>query len=176
MARNRGKKALYEVMSKAKVKPGAGKIVEPLHPKKAEEQLRQNRNEQPVVEKPQAATQWWTKPRMMQLHAGRIEFSLSYQIAIAIVLGLIALALIIFRLGQYSYRAQRQAAGPAGRTTNNAGINPTRQGNTNRTPAANAASASGCAPSERSPVDPSIQASPSNSVTTRPNAAPTWIR
>ena len=37
MARNRGKKALYEVMSKARVKPGSGRAVEPLHSKKTQD-------------------------------------------------------------------------------------------------------------------------------------------
>lgn len=138
MARNRGKKALYEVMSKTRIKPGTGKTIEQLHPKKNEQEVQQNKDEKPVVDKPQAATQWWKKPRMLQFNAGRIEFSLPYQIAIAIVLGLIALALIIFGLGQYSMSNQETARSVEG-TTNNARMNPTGQANINRTQRNNAA-------------------------------------
>ena len=137
MARYRGKKALYEVMSKAKVKPGAGKTIEQLHPKQNEQEEQQNKDKEPVVEKPQAATQWWKKPRILQFNAGRIEFSLPYQIAIVIVLGLIALALIIFRFGQLSM-ANQETAGTVDGIANNARMNPTGQANTNRTPTANA--------------------------------------
>ena len=132
MARNRGKKALYEVMSNTKVKPGSGRALEQLHPKRSDE-VEQNKDEKPVVEKTQASTQWWKKPRVLQFNAGRIEFSLPYQIAIAIVLGLIALVLIIFRLGQYSSMAGQEAAGPLEGTTNNAPVNPARQSNINGT-------------------------------------------
>src|SRR4030042_3338250 len=137
MARYRGKKALYEVMSKARVKPGTGKTVEPLRPKKNEQEVQQNKAEKLVVEKPQAATQWWKKPRLLQFNAGRIEFSLPYQIAIAIVLGLIALVLIIFRLGQLSMAGQK-AAGPVEGTTNNTRTNQTGQEKINSAPPANA--------------------------------------
>ena len=116
MARNRGKKALYEVMSKAKVKPGPDIIVEQLHPKKADEP-EPEKEKKPVLEKPRTATQWWNKPRIVQYNGGRIEFSLHYQIAIAIVLGLILLVLIAYRLGQLSM-AKQETAGPV-RLTNN---------------------------------------------------------
>jgi hypothetical protein len=116
MARNRGKKALYEVMSKARVKPGSGGIVEPLHPKKADEP-EPEKDKKPVLEKPRTAMQWWNKPRIAQLNGGRIEFSIHYQIAIAIILGLILLILIAYRLGQLSM-AKQETAGPV-RLTNN---------------------------------------------------------
>jgi len=156
MARYRGKKALYEVMSKSRIKPGAAKTVEPLNPKKDEPQERltaalinppeggQNDVKKPVAEKLQAATQWWKKPRILQLNAGRIEFSLPYQIAIAIVLGLILLILIVYRLGQLSISGQK-AAGPLEGATNNAQvnppgrINPTGQESIRRTPQADSA-------------------------------------
>jgi hypothetical protein len=116
MARNRGKKALYEVMSKARVKPGPDRIVEQLHPKKADGP-EPEKEKKPVLEKPRVAAQWWNKPRIAQLNGGRIEFSLHYQIVIAIVLGLILLVLIAYRLGQLSM-AKQETAGPV-RLTNN---------------------------------------------------------
>ena len=38
MARKRGQKALYEVMSKARTKPGFGRTLEKMRPKKPDEQ------------------------------------------------------------------------------------------------------------------------------------------
>jgi hypothetical protein len=43
---------------------------------------------------------WPTKPRMFQINAGRIEISIPYQLAVAVLLGIILLILIAFRLGQ----------------------------------------------------------------------------
>lgn len=56
----------------------------------------------PPTPLPQRFTAWPTKPKPFQLNAGRIEISLPYQIAIAIVLAVILLLLITYRLGQYA--------------------------------------------------------------------------
>jgi len=85
MARNRGKKPLYEVMSKARIKPGPDKTIEQLHPKRSDEDIPE-KDKKPVAEKTRTVTQWWNKPKIVQFNGGRIEFSLQYQIAIAIVL------------------------------------------------------------------------------------------
>lgn len=119
MARNRGKKALYEVMSKARVKPGSGRHVEQLHPKKPEEVEPPQVEQEPVTEKPKASSQWWTRPSLVQFNLGRFEFSLPYQVVIAIILGLILLVLIAYRLGQLSM-VKRQTAGQAGVPRNSA--------------------------------------------------------
>ncbi len=121
MARNRGKKALYEVMSKARIKPDPGKALEPLYPKRSDE-VEPNTEEKPEVEKPKTSTQWWTKPRIVQFNVGRIEFSLPYQVMIAIVLGLILLVVIVYRLGQLSM-VNRETAGSAEVTRNSAQVN-----------------------------------------------------
>jgi len=56
----------------------------------------------------QAPVRWWRKPRMVQFNAGRLEFSVSYQIAIAVVLGFVLLLTLAFRVGQrYSSTASR---------------------------------------------------------------------
>ena len=130
MARNRGKKALYEVMSKASVKPGPGKTLEQLHPKRSDE-VEPEKDKKPVKEKSRAATQWWNKPRIILINGGRIEFSLQYQIAIAIVLGLILLVVIAYRLGQWSMPVG-QTAGPVELTRNNTPVNSTGQNNRNQ--------------------------------------------
>jgi len=95
MVRNRGKKALYEVMSKARNKPGFGRTLEQMRPKKPEEG-----KSAANIETPKATARWLRKPRIVQFNFGRIEFSIPYQLAVAIVLGLILLVLAAFRLGQ----------------------------------------------------------------------------
>ena len=107
MVRNRGKKALYEVMSKARVKSEPGKAVEHLRPTKSDKDA-------PVVEQksdagvPKAAAKWWRKPRIVQLNAGRIEFSMPYQIAVVLFLVFIFMLIAAYRLGQSSHPAGRR--------------------------------------------------------------------
>jgi hypothetical protein len=113
MARDhRGRKALYEVMSKARLKPGIGGAFKQKHPKMPDEK-KPPVQEKPAAERPDVATQWWKKPRIVQFNAGRIEFSMPYQLAIALLLGLILMALITFRLGQHSRLTKQQTIRPA---------------------------------------------------------------
>jgi hypothetical protein len=48
------------------------------------------------------AAKWWRKPRIVQLNAGRIEFSMPYQIAVAAGLVLVLALLASYRLGQFA--------------------------------------------------------------------------
>jgi len=107
MIRNRGKKALYEVMSKARVKPEPGKDVEHLMPTKPDEEAPTARQKESAGV-PKSAAKWWRKPRIVQLNAGRIEFSMPYQIAVVLLLGFIFVILAAYRLGQSSYPAEQQ--------------------------------------------------------------------
>jgi hypothetical protein len=107
MTRNRGKKALYEVMSKARVKPDHGKIVEHLRPKKPDEEVPAARRKETVAV-PKATAKWWKKPSIVQFNAGRIEFSMPYQVAVVLVLVFIIVIIAAYRLGQSSYPAGRQ--------------------------------------------------------------------
>jgi len=99
MARNRGKKSLYEVMGKNWPKPKYDKSLRKLHPDKVEE-------EEPKIVKssqppaPGRAAHWPRKPKMVQFNAGRIEISLPYTIAITLALGIILVMLVIFRLDE----------------------------------------------------------------------------
>ncbi|MHC4582383.1 MAG: hypothetical protein ACYS14_13080 [Planctomycetota bacterium] len=102
MARNRGKKALYEVMSKARAKQGYGKTLEKIHPKKTEEVKPAVEQPKPAPTRAEAAAKWWKKPRIAQFNAGRFEFSVPYQIAIVFGLVLVTLLLASYRLGQNS--------------------------------------------------------------------------
>jgi len=110
MTRNRGKKALYEVMSKARVKPEHGEIVEQLRPEKPVEQA------PPAMRKesagvPKSAAKWWRKPKIVQLNAGRIEFSMPYKVAVVPVLVLIIVIIAAYRLGESSNPGVRQETG-----------------------------------------------------------------
>lgn len=110
MSRNRGKKALYEVMSKARAKSGQGGSLNQLRPKKTKEDGPDVEQSKLAGEKPETASQWWTKPRMVQFNAGRFEFSVPYQLAIALMLGFVLVILASYRLGQGSM-SRPQVAG-----------------------------------------------------------------
>jgi hypothetical protein len=108
MARKRGKKALYEVMSKARKKPGFGRTLEKMLPekpvtKKEEEivEVSAKKRSEADVETSKTAAKWWRKPRVVQFNVGRVEFSMPYQLGIALVLGAVLLIVAAFRLGQY---------------------------------------------------------------------------
>lgn len=101
MVRNKRKKALYEVMSKARDKPGYGRTLEQMQPKSSVEG-------KSAVNIEKSKARWMRKPRIVQFNFGRIEFSMPYQLAVALVLGLILLVLAAFRLGQeYNLTDQR---------------------------------------------------------------------
>jgi hypothetical protein len=102
MARDhRGKKALYEVMSKARSKPGYGRMLsQPPAKKTVEEEPAAQQKAAAATQK--AAAKWWRKPRIVQLNAGRIEFSVPYQVAVAAGLVLVLVLLASYRLGQRS--------------------------------------------------------------------------
>lgn len=154
MARNRGKKALYEVMSKARIKPDSRKALEPLYPKRGDE-AEPKAEKKPEVEEPKASTQWWTKPRIVQFNLGRIEFSLPYQVVIAIILGLILLVLIVYRLGQLSM-VNRETAGPVEVTRNSAQMNTKIENKTGTTQTPAESTPAG--PRESRPVTPAVSA------------------
>jgi hypothetical protein len=116
MARNRGKKALYEVMSKARVKPEHGKIVEHPQPQKPVEEVPVIRHKEPAGI-PKSTAKLWRKPRIIQLNAGRIEFSMPYQIAVALLLVFIFIILAAYRLGQSSKPAGRNPMSQLGKAT-----------------------------------------------------------
>ena len=108
MVRNKRKKALYEVMSKARDKPGYGRTLEQMRPKSSDE------GKSAVnAETSKATARWMRKPKIVQFNFGRIEFSMPYQFAVALVLGLILLVLASFRLGQEYYLTDQRAIGTA---------------------------------------------------------------
>lgn len=92
MVRKRSKKPFYEVMGKTWSKPGQYKPLGQPHPEEPAE-------DQPIAP-PEKLARWPKKPKIVQFNADRVEISIPYQLAIAILLGLVLLVLIFFRLGQ----------------------------------------------------------------------------
>ena len=100
MPRKNTKKALYEVIGKGRFKSGCDKSLESLNPE---------RTGLDVTDSKGLGTEyqrlWPKKPRILQFNAGRIELSLPYPLATAVILGLVLLVLVAFRLGQKDQRA-----------------------------------------------------------------------
>ena len=126
---NHSKKALYEVIAKAKLnstpdkplQPPAQPVreVKPVEPKPVVVA------EMPPEPKPEKPVRWPNKPRIAQLTAGRLEISVPVQAAIAVSLGLVLLILMVFRAGQlYSTTIKAQTpAAPAAKVAPKAVVN-----------------------------------------------------
>jgi hypothetical protein len=99
MARYRKKRALYEVMSKSRSRP-------------AEEQRAQEPGKdesgaaKPDVPTADWVSQWRKRPRIVQFIGGRVEFSVPYPLAIAVLLGVVLLVLFAYRMGEYGVRVE----------------------------------------------------------------------
>jgi hypothetical protein len=116
--------ALYEAMSKAQLKPGYGRTLEKIrsdrsadHEPSVEAEGAAVTQEIPApveteaavvteetgveerIERPQVSVRWRRRPRVVQINGGRIEFSVPYQLGIAILLGLIVVVLLAYRAG-----------------------------------------------------------------------------
>ncbi len=145
MARYRGRKALYEVMSEIRLKAGNGKALEKLHPQTTRQDKPVTENS-PVVIEPKTTTPWWKKPRIVQFNSGRIELSVPYQIAVAVVLSLVLLLLLCFWLGQHSGSSALPKQGAVERASgNNAPASPATRSGVNTARSAEAAAAGGTA-------------------------------
>jgi len=97
-------------MSEARLKPGYGRTLEKMQPEKpgkdepsVETEVTEVTQDNGPDETPQVSVRWWRKPRAVQFNGGRVEFSLPYPIAIAVILGLVVVVLVAFRAGQLSY-------------------------------------------------------------------------
>jgi hypothetical protein len=120
MARyRRNKLSLYEAMTRSRRRKGgygrslekvsgSGTVRRDERPEKAAEGKPAEQESDVQIPLYQPATTWWKRARAVQFNTGRIEFSVSYPVAVAIILGLILLALLAFRAGQY-YSAGRSA-------------------------------------------------------------------
>ena len=91
MARTRKKKALYEVVHRTQLKSSRGEKVEHLHP-----QDEHKHPDTPIKEPDEQMTKWPTAPRMVAVNPGRIELSIPYELAVAIILGIVLAVVMIF--------------------------------------------------------------------------------
>jgi hypothetical protein len=98
MARNRGKKSLYEVMGKNWPKSKYDKSLRKLHPDKVVEE--EPKVVKSIVAPPGRAAHWPRKPKIVQFNAGRIEISLPYTTAIALILGVVLVVLVVVRFDE----------------------------------------------------------------------------
>lgn len=106
MARYRKKKVLYELISKTKRRAGFGREAEKLRPEdSAKDEATAPKS---AVEMPDWVSKWRRKPSIVQFIAGRIELSIPYPLAVAIVLGFVFLVLVAYRIGEYSDRAEQE--------------------------------------------------------------------
>ncbi len=94
MARNTKKKALYEVIIRAGSKTG----YEQLHPKVGDKDSAVQQEKDTAA--PPNVVRWVRKPSVVQFNAGRIEFSMPYQVGIAVLLGALLVVVVAFRLGE----------------------------------------------------------------------------
>lgn len=104
MARSRRKKSLYEVMGKTWPKSNHINTLEQLYPQKTVKD--EPKTAVPIREMPKRLAQWLKRPKIVQINTGRLEFSIPYQLAIALLLGVILLILVAFRLGQWTKHSQ----------------------------------------------------------------------
>ena len=117
MARNRKRKSLYEVIGKSQYKSGYDKRLEQLHPESPDkDKLPITDSDIPAYQQP---AQWPTRPRIVQFNAGRIETSMPYPLAIALVMGIVLLVLVVFRLGQNAGLARQIVTDSAVEITKN---------------------------------------------------------
>ncbi|MGA2173103.1 MAG: hypothetical protein ABSG82_08885 [Sedimentisphaerales bacterium] len=113
MVHNNKKKALYEVIRSAGSRTGYEQVHqgEPAGPSTMPRTGQQGGD----AMSPPSAVRWVRKPSVVQFNAGRIEFSMPYQLSIAVLLGAALLIVIAFRLGERfgSPSASSRQAGPA---------------------------------------------------------------
>jgi hypothetical protein len=115
MIHNTKKKALYEVIGRAGSRPG----YEQLHPNGTAGQA-PSTGSTPSTSSGQASSgqaqgvvRWAIRPSVVQFNAGRIEFSIPYQVGIAVALGMLLAAVVLFRLGERVGNREVAAKAPA---------------------------------------------------------------
>jgi len=116
MARNRRKMSLYEVIGQSRSKSSFGKALKKLPPEKPDSgEPDTAESAMPASGK---ATHWPRKPKLVQFNAGRIEISLPYPLAIAVLLGIILLFLVALWLGETGYLNRKRITNSAGPVLN----------------------------------------------------------
>jgi hypothetical protein len=85
--------SLYEVIRTAQVSPRDSKPPE----------QQPGKPDKDITAMPSSA--WPRKPRIVQVNAGRVEFSLPYQIAILLGLGVVLVIFLVYQLGRISNKS-----------------------------------------------------------------------
>ncbi len=112
MAHNRRKMSLYEVIGQGRSKSSFGKTLKKLPPEKSDSgEPATAESAMPASER---ATHWPRKPKLVQFNAGKIEISLPYPLAIAVLLGIILLFLVALWLGETGYLSRIRITNSAG--------------------------------------------------------------
>jgi hypothetical protein len=112
MIHNTKKKALYEVIGRAGLRPG----YEQLHPNGTAGTDAGQSPSAGSTSSPQQAqgvVRWAIRPSVVQFNAGRVEFSIPYQVGIAVLLGVLLTAVVLFRLGERVGSREVAAKAPA---------------------------------------------------------------
>jgi hypothetical protein len=112
MARNRNKMSLYEVIGQSRSKSSFGKTLKKFTPEKTDRD--EPTTAKTAIPSSGRAMHWPRKPKIVQFNAGRIEISLPYPLAIAVLLGVVLLVLVALWIGEIGYLSR-------GRITNSAG-------------------------------------------------------
>jgi hypothetical protein len=96
MQRNRGQKALYEVISQSKHRAGKSNKLEPLHGETYAGVL----SKKSGIKK--ESRQRWDRPRPIQVFDRRIEISVTFPVAAIIAAGCVLTLILVYKAGQYS--------------------------------------------------------------------------
>jgi hypothetical protein len=103
---------MYEVMRKGQLKASYDKTLKKQRPEKTESDVKT------LAETPLPASgrapYWPKKPKLVQFNAGRVEISLPYTTAIAVLLGIILLFFVALWLGEVGYFSRERITNPAG--------------------------------------------------------------
>jgi hypothetical protein len=102
MARKYKPISLYEVIKSSRPKDSADKGLRRLHLFRPSEK----RVKRPA-KKAEEPLEWPGKPKILQFSANRVEISLPYEFAIAVVLGVVLIAMLAFRVGQWQGQGQQ---------------------------------------------------------------------
>jgi hypothetical protein len=87
-----------------------------LHPDKVEEE--EPKPVKSTVAPPGRAAHWPRKPKMVQFNAGRIEISLPYTTAIAVLLGIVLVVLVVVRFDEIRGISREDISSSAGKVLN----------------------------------------------------------
>ena len=116
MARNRRKMSPYEVIGQSRSKSSFDKALKKLPPEKSDSG--EPATAESAMPASGRATHWPRKPKLVQFNAGRIEISLPYPLAIAVLLGVVLLFLVALWLGETGYLNRKRITNSAGTVLN----------------------------------------------------------